>query len=212
MNTQTLVWDEYDIAQGQARFLIEQGEHDNEDDAFNAARGDSDLYLIEFDYFLECFTDILQEISPGGHFFIEGTNMGWRHLSGTLGLTADCARSFIEQAFPKTNEWTLRGEYDPQAKTLSYRLSHHDAPTGECYTLKEGYKHPADDEIMAEKPVIEITVAWCDFPGTWAAEDTTGEWSYADTKAQAIAEARRMSKLWREDGYKTKLIIRNKHS
>ena len=138
--------------------------------------------------------------------------MGWRHQTGTLGLAAQEASAFIEKAFPRTNEGTFRGEgeYDPARKTLEFQLSHHDAPTGEHYIVRRGFPHPVDGEILPDEPVIEITVTYCEFTGMWEAADTAGEWNYADTKREAIANARRMRRLWREDGYKTKLIVNNR--
>jgi hypothetical protein len=88
-----------------------------------------------FREFLGEFSFILQQISPAGFFFVEGRNMGWRHLSGHLGVSARDARSFISKAFPKTSEWSLRGSFDETQKILTFALSHHDAPTGELYTV-----------------------------------------------------------------------------
>jgi hypothetical protein len=69
---------------------------------------------------------------------VEGRNMGWRHLSGYLGISAKDASSFISKAFPKTSEWSLRGSFDETRKILTFTLSHHDAPTGEFYTVTAG--------------------------------------------------------------------------
>ncbi len=94
-----------------------------------------DLIQISFENFLEEFDSILHKISPSGFFFVEGRNMGWRHLSGQMDVTAGDAREFISKAFPKTSEWSLRGSFDFTRKILEFSLYHHDAPTGELYTV-----------------------------------------------------------------------------
>ena len=94
-----------------------------------------DLIQISFENFLEEFDSILHKISPSGFFFVEGLNMGWRHLSGQLDLTAGDASEFISKAFPKTSEWSLCGSFDITRKILEFCLYHHDASTGELYTV-----------------------------------------------------------------------------
>ncbi len=130
-----LVWDEHEIIKEQARYLLEEGEATDEKDAFEMACCDSDHISFEYDDFLEGFSAILKKLSKKGRFHVEGRNMGWRHLSGDLELDADDAQRFIDRTFPRTSEWTLQGEFDPVLKCLTYKLYHHDAPTGEHYTV-----------------------------------------------------------------------------
>lgn len=99
-----------------------------------------DLIQIGFNNFLDDFDFILQQISPAGFFFVEGRNMGWRHLSGHLGVTARDACEFIRKVFPSTSEWTLRGSFDVKRKILEFSFYHHDSPTGEFYLVTEGAK------------------------------------------------------------------------
>ena len=133
--TIALVWDEHEIIKEQARYLLEEGEATDEKDAFEMACCDSDHISFEYDDFLEGFSAILKKLSKKGRFHVEGRNMGWRHLSGELEPDADDAQRFIDRTFPRTSEWTLQGEFDPALKCLTYRLYHHDAPTGEHYTV-----------------------------------------------------------------------------
>lgn len=130
-----LVWDEHEIIKAQARYLLEEGEAANENEAFEMACGDNDHVCFEYEDFLEDFSAILKRLSPKGCFHIEGQNMGWRHLSGELDLDAQDAQSFIARSFPHTNQWRLEGEYDPSLKCLTYLLYHHDAPGGEKYEV-----------------------------------------------------------------------------
>jgi hypothetical protein len=128
-----LSWDEHSVLQNHADWLLQEGTASNEKEAFEMACKDADILEFEFDDFLENFTAILKTLSPSGVFHIEGRNMGWRHLSGSLDLQAQDAREFIEKSFPKTNDWRLEGIFCPRIKELTYRLYHHDAPMGEVY-------------------------------------------------------------------------------
>ncbi len=146
----TLTWDEHAIAQAKALDYLESGIASTDKDAYEMAISDNDFLEFEYEDFLERFTAVLQHISKDGLFYVEGRNMGWRHLSGHLGFAADNARAFIARAFPRTSQWTLHGEYDRRRRVLTYTLSHHDAPTGEFYTVGRGYRHRSG-EIAPER-------------------------------------------------------------
>lgn len=109
-------------------------------DETNTAQNFEDVTQIAFENFLEEFSLILQQISPAGFFFVEGLNMGWRHLSGHLHVAARDAGEFIRKTFPATSEWTLRGSFDVKRKILEFSLYHHDAPTGKSYKVVKGRK------------------------------------------------------------------------
>lgn len=134
-NVQTITWDEIEIANARAAEFLAAEIAETEDEAFSMAISDTQVMEWEFDDFKEQLKAILDDISPEGFFYVEGRNMGWRHLSGHAVIKADNADSFIQKAFPKTSEWTFRGTYDPVKKALDYTLYHHDAPTGEFYTV-----------------------------------------------------------------------------
>ncbi len=130
-----IVWDEFKTIEHHASYLLQEGEAATEKEAFDMACCDSDFIGLEYDDFIAEFSAILKKISAKGRYHVEGRNIGWRFLSGTLELEAINAEAFIHRAFPKTSEWRLEGQYDPAAKTLTYQLYHHDAPTGESYTV-----------------------------------------------------------------------------
>lgn len=134
--TYSLLWDESAIIDDKAKGLLESGIAETESEAFEMASLDYDFIEWEFDDFLEEFGRILHRISSKGQYFVEGENMGWRHLSGWAIVEAGDARAFMSRAFPKTSDWTLRGQFDRQRRILTYTLSHHDAPTGEFYTVR----------------------------------------------------------------------------
>lgn len=137
MKQQTITWDETQIAQARAQEFLEAGLAANEDEAFDMAITDTDVMQWEFEDFLSQLDDILACISPEGQYYVAGRNMGWRHLSGHAVVEARNAESFIAKAFPKTTEWALQGVFDPARKVLEFRLFHHDAPTGECYSVSQ---------------------------------------------------------------------------
>ena len=136
---QTLIWDESEIIEAKAKDYIESGIAESQTEAYDLAANDAELIEFAYDDFLEGFDAILRHICKDGLFFVEGRNMGWRHLSGHLGLAVPDARAYIARAFPRASEWTLRGKYDRKKKSLSFTLWHHDAPTGEQYTVRRGY-------------------------------------------------------------------------
>lgn len=137
----SLLWDEYALITDKSRDLLESGVAADESEALEMASLDYEMLEFEFEDFLETFDGILKDISPQGLFFVEGRNMGWRHLSGSLDFAAHNARSFIAMAFPRTTEWSLRGVFDRGAKILTYTLYHHDAPAGEFYTVRADDKN-----------------------------------------------------------------------
>ncbi len=134
--TYSLLWGETAIIDEKAKDLLGSGVAETESEALEMASLDYDLIEWEFDDFLEDFGRILHRISPKGQYFVAGKNMGWRHLSGTAIVEAADAHAFISRAFPKTSDWTLRGQFDRKRRILTYTLSHHDAPTGEFYTVR----------------------------------------------------------------------------
>lgn len=134
--TYSLLWDETAIIHEKAKDLVGSGVAETESEAHEMASLDYDLIEWEFDDFLEEFARILHRISSKGQYFVTGENMGWRHLSGTAIVEAADVHAFISRGFPKTSDWTLRGQFDRKRRILTYTLSHHDAPTGEFYTVR----------------------------------------------------------------------------
>lgn len=132
---QTITWDEIEIVNARAAEFLAAEIAETEDEAFSMAISDTQVMEWEFEGFKEHLKAILDDLSPEGFFYVEGRNMGWRHLSGHAKIKADSAENYIEKAFPKTSEWTFRGTYDPKNKSLDYTLYHHDVPTGEFYTV-----------------------------------------------------------------------------
>ncbi len=89
-------WDACSVLTTIAKELVEEGEYDCEDEAFEAACRRDDLSFY-FDDFLSDLERILDHISADCHYFIKGRNMGRWQLSGSLGVTANTAREFIDK-------------------------------------------------------------------------------------------------------------------
>lgn len=132
---ESLIWSEFDCIAARATEYLENKDANTEKEAFEMACQDTESLSFEYDEFLFQFDSILHQISESGFFFVEGRNIGWRHLSAQLNVTARNAIEFISKAFPKTSEWTLRGSFDVDRKILEFFLHHHDAPTGEFYIV-----------------------------------------------------------------------------
>ena len=127
------VWDTYEITKNQADFLIESGECDEEDEAFNQARQDSDLITFERERLTEALTEKLQEINPDGYWHAEVSNFGWRNQDGHKQFIADDGQTFLREVLPET-DCTFRIYFVD--KEIRIQNFHHDSPVGnEWYTI-----------------------------------------------------------------------------
>lgn len=125
-------WDTCDIARDRARILQEDDPSLSDDDAFHQACLDTDIFSMEWDWLLEDLAPVLNEISPDGHFYAEGRNLGWRHRSGWAAFRAETAQDFLDRLLPATEcSFTIERE----GRVLHITNYHHDAPTGEFYTV-----------------------------------------------------------------------------
>ena len=197
-------WDTCEIARCQAQYLIEDNPALDEEEAFHQACQDSDLYQFEWECLIDHLTEALRGISPDGYFYAEGSNLGWQHRSGYTGFQVEDGQEFLHQLLPKT-ECTFQIEREDN--TLHITNYHHDAPTGEFYSVVQGFRCPITEDIVQEKPIIDITVSWSDWKNQWIAEDSTGDWTYDCTRKAALKSARLMRKQWIDEGYQTKLTV-----
>lgn len=129
------VWDTHDIAKGQAQYLVESGQFENEDAAFNDACADQDLYQWQWEDLLDSLSEKLKEINPTGRWHAEVKNFGWRGQNGWNEFDAGDAKTFLRKILPAT-ECTFRIFIDPD-NTLRIQNFHHDSPCGnEWYYIK----------------------------------------------------------------------------
>jgi len=106
--------------------------------------GDSDLFSSAWDDLKEYLTELIEERNPSGDWHIEGTNLGWRHQSGSKTLHAKTGEELLRGFLPDTD--CIFYFYNiPNSKGFHVVNYHHDAPTGESYDIYPKY------EIMKEK-------------------------------------------------------------
>ncbi len=125
-------WDTCEIAHARAVILKEDNPSLSDKEAFEQACLDDDIFQMEWDWLLEDVETILREISPHGSFRAEGLNMGWRRRSGWKEFRARDAQEFLRELLPDTDcTFTI----ERAGQTLHIANYHHDAPTGEFYTV-----------------------------------------------------------------------------
>jgi hypothetical protein len=103
-----------------------------ESKAFDDACGDRDLTTRAWDDLCEALGEMLEEKSPDGLFYVTGRNMGWQHRSGYKVIETSDGAEFLQKLLPKT-DCTFR-IFD-LGDELSIWNAHHDAPTGEGYSV-----------------------------------------------------------------------------
>lgn len=124
-----LAWDTYAIATNQAKYLLENGEAKDEDEAFHLACADTDLLHCEWESLTGALTEWLDEINPGGEWwYAEVRNFGWRAQNGWKEFRAREGREFLREILPNT-DCTFKVFIDPD-KTVRIQNFHHDSPVG----------------------------------------------------------------------------------
>jgi hypothetical protein len=140
-NKPVLSWDTCDIAQNQAQFLIEQAQDEGltltEDQAFNDACEDQDLYDFEWRDLCENLTDIMNRINPEGcDWLCKVANFGWMHRNGHKTFRANDGKKLLQEVLPETD---CTFKIFDHGDHITINNAHHDAPTGgEIYTIELG--------------------------------------------------------------------------
>jgi hypothetical protein len=83
--------------------------------------------------FLDDFRMDMHQMNPNGSWHAEGINIGWRKLSGYKDFSTTDAEELIQYIAPKTQSY--RGQCRVYDYHIELTLYHHDAPTGESYTI-----------------------------------------------------------------------------
>lgn len=129
-----LIWDTCDIAMAQAKYLVEIGETDNEEKAFDQACQDTDLLSFEWDYLTESLTETLNALNPSGNWMAKVTGFGWRKQDGYKEIQADNGSDFLKSIFPETD---CSFKLFQDEKGIKIQNFHHDSPTGnEWYDIQ----------------------------------------------------------------------------
>ena len=133
-------WDTCAIAMDRALILRQDDPALSDEEAFSQACLDADIMQMEWDWLLEDLTAVLSELSPEGWFHAEGRNMGWRRLSGHKTFRAPDGQTFLDELLPRAEcSFTIERE----GRTLHIQNFHHDAPTGEFYTVTAASAPPS---------------------------------------------------------------------
>ena len=123
-------------------------DYDHVSEHLNNSTCDADQYQ-DFDH-VECFCwadnqaliseDLTNWVqahpSPEDLYFLQGRNMGWRHLSGSniTELNYDRPSEMFGVNSDYTQEWSF-SENPEEQSSITIMQYHHDAPTGETYTI-----------------------------------------------------------------------------
>ena len=126
-----LIWDTYEIARGQAEYLVDE-EGLSEDEAWAQATTD-----FEWEYLVESLTEIMSKLNPQSLPWTVGVvNMGWRNWCGDKFITAENGQELLDAILPNT-DCAFKIFIDEMSKTISINNFHHDSPSGnEWYHIK----------------------------------------------------------------------------
>jgi len=129
-----IVWDTCEIIEHQVEFLREEDESLSEDDAWQQAQQDVDLFDHEWEYITDYLTEKMEEIGKG--FWLASVeDFGWRNLSGTKKFTAEDGKALLREVLPDC-ECMFRvflREDKEDGKRFYIHNFHHDSPMGESY-------------------------------------------------------------------------------
>ena len=147
-------FDTLDVAEGQAEFLMESWEDHGFDkkptkeEALEQAYGDSDIYQWAWDNVKEELTEAMTKMRGGkygsSYWVAEGRNLGWLHRSGFAHVKAETGEELLHKLLPNTDV-TIKIWWGPRKKSMEWRVSHHDAPTGEFYSVRLATKKEIDN-------------------------------------------------------------------
>ncbi len=120
-------WNTLNVIQGQVEWLKETGDHSDktDDQLFQMASEDPDLFSIQWDYLCDYLTELMEKNSHGG-WLAEVKNFGWRSLNGHKYFEARTGRELLQKVLPKT-ECTFK--VYRYGKGLAINNAHHDSPT-----------------------------------------------------------------------------------
>ena len=140
MNTQEnlfLNWNTSDIYDAQAKYLVQEGEAESEDEAWIKATECPSLIDNEWSHLIETLTEKLNTINPTGYWHCQVKNFGWRSLSGSTQFEAEDAQTFLSSFLPDTDcTFNIYIDESKPVPEINIQNFHHDSPTGkEWYTI-----------------------------------------------------------------------------
>jgi len=127
-----LVWDECDIAEGHAEYLLEEakenGEELTEDEARKIAYEDSFTYESAWDDLCYELTELMKRLDTDhtDRWYGESKNFGWRSLDGVAeSIVASNGKELLQKTLPKC-ECSFK-IYD-RGDHIAINNAHHDSP------------------------------------------------------------------------------------
>ena len=120
-------WNTLDVIQSQVEWLKENGGNEglNDDELFQIASEDPDLFEYNYDCLCDYLTELMAKNKHGG-WVAEVKNFGWRSLNGHKHFQAMTGKSLLQAILPKT-ECTFK--VFRYGKGLAINNAHHDSPT-----------------------------------------------------------------------------------
>ncbi len=89
---------------------------------------------VEWECLLDDINELIKKVNPGGYWYCEVQNFGWRRLSGQAYMEFSSGQGMITKVLPKTE---CSFNIFKKGKTIKIQNHHHDSPTGnEWYELK----------------------------------------------------------------------------
>ena len=126
MGKQVTEWDTCDIAQAQAEFLKEEYPEKTDDERFQMACEDSDIYEWGWQDLCDYLTELMKR-NPHGGWKAEANNFGWRSLSGHKFFHAETGQDLLREVLPDCECTFTVYRY---GKGLAINNAHHDSPVG----------------------------------------------------------------------------------
>ena len=120
-------WSTLNVIQGQIEWMKETGVYSDktDDQLFQMASDDPDLFQFQFDYLCDYLTELMAKNSHGG-WLAEVNNFGWRSLNGHKYFQAMTGRELLQKVLPQT-ECTFK--IYRYGKGFAINNAHHDSPT-----------------------------------------------------------------------------------
>lgn len=115
---------------------LEDGRFKDEDAVRQWVWEDHELFRHQWEYFQEHLTEVMKERGLDEvALLVHGYRMTWQNLSGHKVIHAETGEELLKEILPDTEcyVWVYEGGDD----TLDMKVSHHDSPTGELYTIQD---------------------------------------------------------------------------
>lgn len=114
---------------------FKEGLKEHEDEIRDKVYADPSSGEIWWEDFTEVFNELIKEKGTEPYLWdISGRQLGWQNRSGSKTAQIENWSDFQEKVMPKTQDFTLYA-YEGAEGGISFRVSHHDSPTGEFYEM-----------------------------------------------------------------------------